>query len=630
MQTATKHTDFIIDIDNKYKNGNYIVRAKTADGAEVEDELKLPFTFAEIEPDLQAMLEFDPADIKQMKDRIDQIGYQLYQALFTPKVKARLAAAKGKEKDMIRIRLKYNPKDDVHSEVGKLPWELMRAPEDVRPLCLNHRSPFCRYMEMSNGVEAPELPRKLRILVVVAEPQGHEFGGAEMKERLMKMAHGSPLDITILEKACPEALRDELRRPSDEGAPYHVIQFLGHGGYDAQRESYALLLEDDNGLAKFLTGEELVNCIPDDPNLRLVSLMACNSGNQNKPDGFNPFVGVAETLTQTRVPAVIGMQFPISVPGAFDFLEKFYQNIMKYDPIDVAITEGRIALSQSEASPFEWITPVLYMRAQDGHLFKPPKIKVVHINSVLGGINEKDVKDETTPDDFKFLNFANYFEGVQTRSGRINFPAGWELIKKELTEYRTGMSDRQDTDIRFTGKSRLSVWLTAGYVFRHVTGFRLRFEQFNNTTKENETWTDEIVSPRPVLEETIIKGNDPKGPTVVAISLVNSIKNDVIHYLNENGINYANILLMQPPVQSSSEPLLRNKDDGNAVVAQVFAAMKELKENAMPPMRKVLLFYNGPAAPACFLAARLNVFPPIQAHEFIPGEGYVPSVLLTN
>jgi hypothetical protein len=54
------------------------------------------------------------------------------------------------------------------------------------------------------------------------------------------------------------------------------------------------------------------------------------------------------------------MQFPISDPAAISFSSIFYQRLAAGDPLEIAITEGRLAISVTENSDAEWVTPVLY------------------------------------------------------------------------------------------------------------------------------------------------------------------------------------------------------------------------------------------------------------------------------
>ena len=65
--------------------------------------------------------------------------------------------------------------------------------------------------------------------------------------------------------ALPRALR--LRE-------YHVLHFIGHGGYDEEAQDGALALEDADGKTRLVTGRDLSMMIRH-RSLRLVVLNAC-------------------------------------------------------------------------------------------------------------------------------------------------------------------------------------------------------------------------------------------------------------------------------------------------------------------------------------------------------------------
>ena len=83
----------------------------------------------------------------------------------------------------------------------------------------------------------------------------------------------------------------------------------------------------------------------------------------------DPFAGVATTLVQLGVPAVVAMQFEISDGAAILFAEELYTNLIaRQAPIDAAVSEARKAIYIEQAG-VEWATPVLFMGDTDVDLF---------------------------------------------------------------------------------------------------------------------------------------------------------------------------------------------------------------------------------------------------------------------
>ena len=101
--------------------------------------------------------------------------------------------------------------------------------------------------------------------------------------------------------------------------------------------------------------------------LRLVVLNACEGARGGKRDIFS---STASILIEQGVPAVLAMQYEISDKAAVEFSRSFYEAIADGWPVDAATSEARMAIRLEAGNSFEWGTPVLFMRAPDGLLFK--------------------------------------------------------------------------------------------------------------------------------------------------------------------------------------------------------------------------------------------------------------------
>jgi hypothetical protein len=84
------------------------------------------------------------------------------------------------------------------------------------------------------------------------------------------------------------------------------------------------------------------------------------------------FVGVASKVVQQNVPVVVAMQYEITNSTACRFALRFYQQLVGEDPVDIAAQYGRraIALGPTQYRRRDFATPVVFMRVQDGYLFK--------------------------------------------------------------------------------------------------------------------------------------------------------------------------------------------------------------------------------------------------------------------
>jgi hypothetical protein len=96
-------------------------------------------------------------------------------------------------------------------------------------------------------------------------------------------------------------------------------------------------------------------------------LGACKGGTR---DRVNAWTGVAPALTRAGIPAVVGMQFTVGDRNAIAFSRQFYRSLAAGQPIDAAVTDGRLAIrNRSGRDERDWGVPVLYLRTEEGVLF---------------------------------------------------------------------------------------------------------------------------------------------------------------------------------------------------------------------------------------------------------------------
>jgi hypothetical protein len=149
-----------------------------------------------------------------------------------------------------------------------------------------------------------------------------------------------------------------------------VLHFMGHGGFDPKTGEGCLYLESPGGASDPVPAGTFVDTIRDFPGLRLVVLNACNSGRAGGGEMAQPFAGLAPALMRAGIPAVLAMQLPISDRAAIAFSEAFYRRLGAGDPVDAAVSEGRLAIARADRTSAEWAIPALFLRVPNGHLFE--------------------------------------------------------------------------------------------------------------------------------------------------------------------------------------------------------------------------------------------------------------------
>ena len=97
-------------------------------------------------------------------------------------------------------------------------------------------------------------------------------------------------------------------------------------------------------------------------------LQACEGG---KLSASQAFVGVSSKIVQQNIPVVVAMQYEVSNFTASSFADCFYKRLAQDDPVGIAAQNGRRAIAlNTQYQKRDFATPVIFMRVQDGYLFK--------------------------------------------------------------------------------------------------------------------------------------------------------------------------------------------------------------------------------------------------------------------
>jgi CHAT domain len=290
------------------------------------------------------------------------VGSRLYSAVFADEVHECLQRSLDHARNhtaQLRIRLRLSD----CPELANLPWEMLYDQGDDWFIALSNTTPIVRYIQLPDSPRALHVTLPLRVLVIRSEPTDYpkldlEAEWAQVAEALRELTAAGAIDFTELISPTKSDLLRALQRSS-----YHVLHYMGHGGFDEQNGG-ALLFADRTGGSVPVTAEDLGVLLRDHTSMRLAVLNACEGA---RSDPADPFAGVADTLVRRGIPAVIAMQFEFSDDAAIEFAPALYRALAAGQPVDAAVGEARKAVYT--VSPLEWATPVLYLRATDAQLF---------------------------------------------------------------------------------------------------------------------------------------------------------------------------------------------------------------------------------------------------------------------
>ncbi len=356
----------------------YRVAVLAPDGSSESDTFTNPFSDAELDQFVSKVNRPRAASRGHRgrtanMEEARKLGGSLFNAAFPPKICAVYAAARKVAESRnrgLRVAICLTGA----SELMGHPWEYLY--EDPDFLSQSIRTPVVRSLDLPTAPHAYQVTPPLRILGIVSSPYGlPELNvGAEKKkleDALDGLATAGKVELSWLPRATLEDLEAYISAPDE----VHVLHFIGHGQFDKKTGQGSLAFEGRDRPIRMVTGDDLSSMLVDERSLRLVVLNACEGARTSHAD---PFSGVATSILQRGIPAVIGMQFEITDKAAVCFADRFYTALARGLPIDAALAQSRRAIFAAGRET-EFGTPVLFLRGKTTTLFriasgKPPAL----------------------------------------------------------------------------------------------------------------------------------------------------------------------------------------------------------------------------------------------------------------
>jgi hypothetical protein len=255
-----------------------------------------------------------------------------------------------------------------------LPWEAMYDQAVGVYVC--RRDQLVRHVPVASVPAPLQIRPPLRILGVVSSPRGLPALNVEKEQDQLARALARPAAQGLAEVHwASSATWADLQDLLLDGE-WHVLHFIGHGGFDPARGEGILALVGEDGRADLVAARRLADLLRQArPMPRLVVLNSCSGAAAGASDLFS---GTAAALVRGGVSAVAAMQYEISDPAAVAFARGFYAAIARGRGIDDAVSSGRVAILGLSDRTLEWVTPVLYLRGHDTRLFTQPKAEAAN------------------------------------------------------------------------------------------------------------------------------------------------------------------------------------------------------------------------------------------------------------
>ncbi|MGR6966284.1 CHAT domain-containing protein [Geodermatophilus sp. URMC 61] len=361
--------DVELELEVTGRDGNYRVEARSTIGGESGSEVEFRLEDLGVERQLERLrltLLRSAATTRRVPARderpVQRLGAELFDRLFTGDVRLLfdMTRQQAVHRDVrVRLVLRIRP-----PELAVLPWEFMY--DARRDDYLSLSMPLVRYPEILEPVRPLRVTGPLRILGMVARPAGYDALDVDGEKAHLHRAL-APLirDGGVHLGWVPgETWRDLLHTLST--GSWHVVHFIGHGGFDPVAGEGVFYLPGDGGENYQLRASHLAQLLSPHHALRLVMLNSCDSAAGSDNDLFS---SAAAALVRRGVPAVLAMQFEISDSAAVEFTRSFYEAVAAGEPVDIAVRDARLSVCLSRPNSLEWGIPVLFLRQRDGRIF---------------------------------------------------------------------------------------------------------------------------------------------------------------------------------------------------------------------------------------------------------------------
>jgi len=321
---------------------------------------------------LQVVLHNQIRDSKQARI----LGETLFQILFDDSLCQDFVSfyhqALHQENHFLRVELDID--EQQMPDVSALPWEFLCLPTNIHSgeiwLATDPKLVFSRrYLQDHASLPIQLIPgEKVRIALAIAAPNDLgpvEFDGVwtHLQDLADKQSEYIEL-LPIVNPASPTAIDDLLSQQP------HIFHFIGHGRLqNEQGEAVGeiALVKQIFNTARWVNASFFSELFKRH-RPGIVLLQACESGMQSDAQAF---VSIASKVVKENVPVVVGMQYKISNIAASQFAYEFYRQLGQDRPVDVAVQNSRRRLAlETQYLTRDFATPVIFMRSEDGHLFK--------------------------------------------------------------------------------------------------------------------------------------------------------------------------------------------------------------------------------------------------------------------
>lgn len=347
-----------------------ICRIERSPAGNATAAFRAPFPERELRDFWQRLSEPHQGSAERMAEQnavAQQVGDRLFRAAFPQELHRCLHRSLDlayQQRAQLRIRLSL----EQAPELLHLPWEYLYDFVTREFLAQSIHTPLVRYVERLHQIQPVEVERPMRVLVVIASPKNHpplhvEREWLSLVDTLDHLAVDGQMVVERLREPTLFGLQRQLREKR-----YHVLHFVGYGGFDNVSAESLLLFENRMGRSHFVSAQHLGTFLDNYASLQLCVL---SYRQRDAAELRSPFVGAARGLLQRGLPGAVAFSHEPSPMAGISFFNAFYTALSALQPLDAAVTQARQAMLTEERSA-AWGAPVCFTRTQDARIFYDP------------------------------------------------------------------------------------------------------------------------------------------------------------------------------------------------------------------------------------------------------------------
>src|SRR3982751_4149961 len=174
----------------------------------------------------------------------------------------------------VRLRILMDLKDKEIRPLAALPWELLHDPLNRIFYGHGRQRLLVRHPESPRPMEPLAVIPPLRVLLVPSSPKDQPALNLKAETGALEEAlkQDDRIEVEVLRPATVHELLSALRAKT-----FHVLHFMGHGGFNADTGQGRLYFERDDGNSETLDGAFFSDLLAELPHLQLVVLNACRT-----------------------------------------------------------------------------------------------------------------------------------------------------------------------------------------------------------------------------------------------------------------------------------------------------------------------------------------------------------------